>query len=257
MSGGLLLSGHNLGWRAGAVPVLERVTFDVGPGEFVALMGKNGAGKSTLVDILAGLRAPAEGTVMLAGRALRDWTPVERARLVAHLPQSVRADLALTAEALVLTGRYPHASGWFESDADRKEADAAMERCGCLEFRDRVVGTLSGGERQRVFIAACLAQRAHVLLLDEPATYLDVDQQLECFSILRAEAERGAVCVAVTHDINLALTFATRIIVLAARTIAHDLSAHAALDDAGWLHLFSSRLAVETAGDAGSWVRFR
>jgi iron complex transport system ATP-binding protein len=250
-------SARDLGWRAGSVSILERVTFDVRPGEFVALMGRNGAGKSTLVDIVAGLRAPAEGTVVLAGRALQDWTPAERARLVAHLPQSVRADLALTAESLVLTGRYPHASGWFESDTDREEARAAMARCGCLEFRGRIVGTLSGGERQRVFLAACLAQRPPLLLLDEPATYLDVDQQLECFSILRAEAERGAACVAVTHDINLALTFSTRILVLAGRTIAHDLAADTALEQPEWLQRFSSRLTVETGSRARPWVQFQ
>ena len=90
---GLFLSVRDLGWRAGSVQVIERVTFDVGPGEFVALMGRNGAGKSTLIDLVSGLRTPAEGTVTLAGRALGDWTPAERARFMAHLPQGVRADL--------------------------------------------------------------------------------------------------------------------------------------------------------------------
>ena len=128
------------------------------------------------------------------------------------------------AEALVLMGRYPHAGRWFESDEDREVAHEAMRRCGCLEFRRRPLGTLSGGERQRVFLAACLAQRPRVLLLDEPATFLDVDQQLECFSVLRDEADRGAACLAVTHDVNLALTFCTRLIVLADRGIARDLA---------------------------------
>jgi iron complex transport system ATP-binding protein len=270
---GAIVRARDVGWRAGRVPVVERVSFDVRPGEFVALMGRNGAGKSTIVDIVAGLRAPSEGAVTLAGRPLSDWTGVERARLVAHLPQSVRADLALTAEALVLTGRYPHATGWFESAEDRDDARIAMERCGCLEFRRRIVGTLSGGERQRVFLAACLAQRPRLLLLDEPATYLDVDQQLECFSILRAEVDRGAACLAVTHDINLALTFSTRLLVLAERTIAHDLAADTALDDPRWLQVFSRRLIVQGfeefegfegfEGDKRAvahprpWVRFR
>ena len=61
---------RNVGWRAGTVPVLEHVSFDVAPGEFVAVMGRNGAGKSTLLDIVAGLRAPTEGAVMLADRPL-------------------------------------------------------------------------------------------------------------------------------------------------------------------------------------------
>ena len=71
--------------------------------------------------------------------------------------------------------------------------------------------TLSGGERQRVLLAACFAQAPQLLLLDEPSTHLDVDQQLHCFSLLREESARGAACLAVTHDLNLALAYATRL----------------------------------------------
>ena len=142
------------------MPVLEHVSFEVSAGEFVAVMGRNGAGKSTLLDIVAGLRAPTEGAVMLAGRPLDELTAIERARLLAHLPQNLRSDLSMRAEALVLMGRYAHADRWFESDEDRRIAEEAMQRCECLEFRRRTLATLSGGERQRVFLAACLAQRA-------------------------------------------------------------------------------------------------
>lgn len=123
----------------------------------------------------------------------------------------------------------------------------------------RTLGTLSGGERQRVFLAACLAQRARLLLLDEPATFLNVDQQLQCFSVLRAEADRGAACLAVTHDVNLALTFCTRLIVLADRRVTRDLPAESALDDPSWLNVFSSRLSVGPMSDPGDrpWVRYR
>src|SRR4249919_1406061 len=100
---------RNVGWRVAAVPVLEHVSFDVAPGEFVAVIGRNGAGKSTLLDIIAGLRAPTEGAVVLADRALDEMTALERARTLAHLPQSLRADLSMRAEALVLMGRYAHA----------------------------------------------------------------------------------------------------------------------------------------------------
>src|SRR5262249_37063969 len=161
-----------------------------------------------LLDIIAGLRAPTSGAVLHDGRALHDRTPLERARVVAHLPQQLRAERSLDAESLVLMGRYAHhASRWFESDEDLAAAHAAMRRSDCLEFRRRSLGTLSGGERQRVFLAACLAQRAPIVLLDEPATYLDIDQQLRCFAALRQEADAGTACLAVTHDVNLALTF--------------------------------------------------
>jgi iron complex transport system ATP-binding protein len=247
---------RNVIWRAATGPVIERVSFDVAPGEFVAIMGRNGAGKSTLLDVIAGLRQPAEGAVMLADRVLGDWTAIERARLLAHLPQSLRADLSMDVESLVLMGRYAHAARWFETDDDREIAEEAMRRCECLEFRRRTLATLSGGERQRVLLAACLAQRARVLLLDEPATFLDVDQQVQCFSVLRAEADRGTACVAVTHDVNLALTFCTRLMVLAERTVARDLVSATALEDPGWLRTFSNRLTVEHGG-AGAWVRYR
>jgi iron complex transport system ATP-binding protein len=252
-----LLRVRQISWRAGQVPVLEGVSFDVAPGEFVAIMGRNGAGKSTLLDIVAGLRTPAEGSVVLGDRPLDDWTALERARTLAHLPQSLRADLSMQAGALVLMGRYVHAARWFESDDDHHIADTAMRRCECYEFRHRMLSTLSGGERQRVFLAACLAQQAPLLLLDEPATSLDVDQQLHCFSVLRAEVDRGAACLAVTHDINLALTFCTRLIILADRDIARDLPTSAALDEPGWLNVFSSRLRVERGDGPNGWVRFQ
>jgi iron complex transport system ATP-binding protein len=251
-----VLGVRNVGWHAGRVPVLEHVSFEVSAGEFVAVMGRNGAGKSTLLDIVAGLRMPTEGAVMLAGRALDELTAIERARMLAHLPQTLRSDLAMPAEALVLMGRYAHADRWLESNEDRQIAEEAMQRCGCLEFRRRTLATLSSGERQRVFLAACLAQRARVLLLDEPATFLDVDQQLQCFNVLRAEADRGIACVAVTHDVNLALTFCTRLIVLAECGVARDLPAETALDDPRWLRAFSSRLTVEQGGSR-PWVRYQ
>jgi ABC-type cobalamin/Fe3+-siderophores transport system ATPase subunit len=252
-----LLRVRDIGWRARTVPILEHVSFDVAPGEFVAVMGRNGAGKSTLLDIIAGLRTPSEGAVVLSGRPIDEWSGVERARRLAHLPQHVRADLAIDAESLVLMGRYAHAGRWFETDDDRAIARQAMERCDCAEFRRRVLGSLSGGERQRVFLAACLAQQAGLLLLDEPATYLDVDQQLQCFSVLRAEADRGAACLAVTHDINLALTFCTRLIVLADRTVARDFATDTALDNPDWLRVFSARLDVDYGRSVRPWVRYQ
>jgi iron complex transport system ATP-binding protein len=252
-----MLRVQDVSWRAGAVAVLERVSFDVAPGEFVALMGRNGAGKSTLLDVIAGLRSPSCGVVSIDGRPLTERPPADRARLVAHLPQQLRAERSLDAESLVLMGRYAHhGSRWFERDEDVEIAHAAMKQCDCFAFRERRLGTLSGGERQRVFLAACLAQRARVVLLDEPATFLDIDQQLQCFAALRAEADSGTACLAVTHDVNLALTFCTRIIVLAERGVARDLSAATAFDVTDWLAIFSDRLRV--AGTHGSaWVRYQ
>ena len=130
-----------------------------------------------------------------------------------------------------------------------------MQRCGCLEFRDRRLATLSGGERQRVLLAACLAQQPRLLLLDEPATFLDVDQQLQCFELLREEVDRGAACIAVTHDINLALTFCTRLLVLGGAA-AGDATCRCerAMEAPEWLRLFSPRLDVMRTPAGRPWV---
>lgn len=253
-----VLAVTELCWGIDDASVLQGVSLDVRPGELVAVMGRNGAGKSTLLDLVAGLRRPTGGSVSIRGAPLDDMGPGERARSLSHLPQSLRANRTVDAEALVLMGRYPHhASRWFESDEDRDVAHAAMRRCDCFDFRARPVGSLSGGERQRVFLAATLAQQASLLLLDEPATYLDVDQQLRCFAVLKQEAEDGRCCLAVTHDINLALTFCTRLIVLHDGRIAVDEPVERALRSPEWLRLFSERLHVEGGAAGRSWVSYR
>jgi ABC-type cobalamin/Fe3+-siderophores transport system ATPase subunit len=258
-----VLSARGLGWRVAArrgtpaLRIVERVSFDLCPGQFVALMGRNGAGKSTVMDLLAGLRRPHEGAVLLDGRSLQDWPARARARRIGHLPQGVRADSPMSAAEIVMMGRYPHAGGWAPSDADRAAVARAMHECGCARYRDRPLRTLSGGERQRVLLAACIAQEPAVLLLDEPSTFLDVDQQLQSFALLRDIVARGGACIAVTHDINLALTFCSRVIVLAERTIARDMDVRTAAEDDGWLGLFSPRLRRVAVSQGRSWVAYR
>jgi iron complex transport system ATP-binding protein len=248
---------NDLAWRAGDTVIVERVTFTVGAGELVALMGRNGAGKSTVMDMLAGLRRPHAGTVVLDGHPLEEWTPGHRARRIGHLPQMVRTQSPMTVEQIVMMGRYPHIDRWTESDRDREIVERAMRECGCLAFRHRRLSTLSGGERQRVLLAACVAQEPSLLLLDEPSTFLDVDQQLQSFAMLRNLAGRGAACIAVTHDLNLALTFCTRLIVLADRSVARDMPIGTAAGTDDWLALFSSRLQRLTVPDGRSWVAYR
>ena len=252
-----LLRVDNVAWHAGERRIIGGVSFTVQPGELVALTGRNGAGKSTLLDVIAGVRAAAEGGVFVDERATRDWPARALARTISHLPQSVRADLPFSVEQLVLMGLYPHAAQWDESAADRAIAERAMEQCECRQFRHRHAATLSGGERQRVLLAACLAQEPRLFLLDEPATFLDVDHQFQCFALLREQVERGAACIAVTHDINVALTFCTRLLVLAEGTIARDIPAAAAAANPDWLELFSPRLRMMETPSGRPWVWYR
>ncbi|HWF83740.1 MAG TPA: ABC transporter ATP-binding protein [Vicinamibacterales bacterium] len=247
---------EDVAWHVNGRPVLSGISLDIREGEVAVVMGRNGAGKSTLLDIVAGLRQPTGGGVRLNDRPAASWDPRVRARLVAHLPQAVRPDLPFLAGELVLMGRYPHTDRWFESDEDRLAVEQAMRRTDCWELRDRLVQTLSGGERQRVLLAACFAQTPQLLLLDEPSTHLDIDQQLHCFSLLREESERGAACLAVTHDLNLALTYATRLIVLAQGRVALDAPVADAVRAPDWLSLFSPRLTLSTTPSGTPWVTY-
>lgn len=248
---------RDVSYRFGENRVLDGISLDAEAGEFIALMGTNGAGKSTLLDILAGLRQPYSGRILLDGRQLAEWPVRDLAKRVSHLPQSVAADLPFRAEQLVLMGRYPHTDQWHESTRDHEAVERAMIRTNCQQFHGRRLSTLSGGERQRVLLAACLAQEAGVLLLDEPSTFLDVDQQLQCFALLQREAARNAICIAVTHDLNLALAHCTRIVVLSSRGVAADIRVSQAASSTGWLELFSSRLRMGQTPEGRPWVWFQ
>jgi iron complex transport system ATP-binding protein len=252
-----VLAIDDLSFSHGAREILKSASFHAQPGEFLALLGVNGAGKSTLLDILAGLRKANSGTVEVEGRDQRQWSPRDLAQRISHLPQAVHADLPFTAEQLVAMGRYPHTDRWFESHEDHRLIRESMERTRCWQHHHRPFGTLSGGERQRVLLAACLAQNASTLLLDEPSTFLDIEQQLHCFALLREEAQRGKVCIAVTHDLNLALTHCTRLLVLANGVIAHDFLASRAHEDRSWLEEFSPRLRIDSTPAATQWIWYQ
>jgi iron complex transport system ATP-binding protein len=118
-------------------------------------------------------------------------------------------------------GRTPYAHGWFESPRDRQIAEEAMGTTDTLAFRTRDFRSLSGGERQRVILASALVQEPEVLLLDEPATFLDVKHQLALYRLLMLIA-RAKLVVAVTHDLNLALQFSHHVLVLDDGRIAAD-----------------------------------
>lgn len=196
---------------------LKSVRLDVAAGECWGIIGPNGAGKSTFLRLLAGLHAPTSGRVCLGGRSLTDVSLRERARRIAFLPQSLPTDLSNSAREIVLMGRFPHRRfGLFEDASDFVVVDEALAMTQALPYADRAMATLSGGEAQRVHIAAAIAQRPEVLLFDEPTASLDLSHQLGIFSILRELARAdGVAVVVVTHDVNLAARYCSRILLLA------------------------------------------
>jgi iron complex transport system ATP-binding protein len=192
---------------------LHDVSFDLPASGLVAIAGPNGAGKSTLLGIMAALRAPYRGSCSYRGIEVHAWKRREFARLVAFLPQSLRIEFPFTAKEVVLMGRTPYSRGWLETPEDEATVQRAMDVTDTREFGARDFRSLSGGERQRVILASALAQQPETLLLDEPTTFLDLKHQLSLYRLLSGLAESMLV-VAVTHDLNLALQFASRVLVL-------------------------------------------
>lgn len=202
--------------RLGARVALEQVTLSLEPGRLVALLGPNGSGKTTLLRALAGLVWPQSGAVFLDERDLRAWSRRSVARQVAYLPQAPTVIESQRVGELLLAGRLPH-RGPLGFDS-RRDGEVVRELAGQLELAevlDRRLGTLSGGQRQRAFIGRCLAQQPRALLLDEPATYLDLRHQVELHRLLRrlADGQRLAVLLA-SHDFNLAATHCDELVLL-------------------------------------------
>lgn len=208
---------QNLGFAYG----LHDASFEWPSFGFVSIAGPNGAGKSTLLGILAGLRHPYSGECSYQGTELHRWRKRDFARRVAFLPQSVKLEFPFTAEQVVFMGRAPYADGWFESQADHAAVARAMAITDAAAFAARDFRSLSGGEKQRVVLASALAQEPETLLLDEPATFLDLKHQLALYRLL-VDLSKRMLVVAVTHDLNLAFKFSDRIMVLEDGRIAAD-----------------------------------
>jgi len=197
-------------------PVLEDRTFDLHQGEMLGVIGPNGSGKSTLIRALTRILPLSRGHIALYGTPLQDYTIREIARQIAVIPQLTPVTFAFSSLDVVMMGRTPHLRRFQrEGPVDREIALEAMRRTDCLAFRDRPIHELSGGERQRVIIARSLAQQPSILLLDEPTSFLDLNHQVEIFDLLRHVcASDGLAVLCVSHDLNLASEYCTRLMML-------------------------------------------
>lgn len=197
----------------GRTPVLRQVSLRAEAGQLVAVLGENGSGKSTLLRTIHRLLVPQGGTVLVEGRAVDRMSPRQIARLMGYLPQK-SAEASFTVFDAVLLGRAPHVQ-WNISNHDREVVLRVLALLNLEGQALRSVLELSGGEMQKVFIARALAQEPKVLLLDEPINHLDVKNQIDVMEILRrVTAELSIVSLVVLHDINNALRFADRFLLI-------------------------------------------
>jgi len=182
------------------------VSLAVTRGDLVGVIGPNGSGKTTLLKILGGMLRPTSGTVVLGDSPLSAWSRRDVARRIAFVPQETHSSFDFSVLDVVLMGRFPHLGAFaLEGPEDLAIAREALQATGTSMFETRSFNTLSGGEKQRVVIASALAQRAELLLLDEPTASLDVGHQLEVAALLtRLNCEQSVTMVLTTHDLNFA-----------------------------------------------------
>lgn len=217
-------------------------------GEVLALLGGNGSGKSLLLRTLAGLRAPANGQVLLGDVDLQAQPRRAIAQKLGFLPQDPEGPAHGIVVENVLLGRFAHLGFWQQPDAgDDERVARALAQVGLTSLTARELGSLSGGEQRRAAIARLLVQAPTVYLLDEPTNHLDPAQQIGILQCLRDLAHAGAAVVVSLHDPNLALRFADRAALLSgAGTV--ELLETAALETAHLARLYGLSYVEGRAG---------
>lgn len=195
--------------------LVETLDLEVAGGELVAVLGQNGCGKSLTLHTLAGLRPAAAGRILLNGDDLATAKRQAVARSLALLPQHVDDIFPATVLDTAMIGRHPHIGrlNW-ESQRDFAVANQCLDAVGLKGLLTRDVLTLSGGERRRLAIAQVLTQQPNIYLLDEPTNHLDPQHQLDALQLFRDKADAGAIVVASLHDVNLAVRYADRCLLL-------------------------------------------
>ncbi|MVU80344.1 ATP-binding cassette domain-containing protein [Nocardia sp. ET3-3] len=217
----MTLAAENITLGYGDRVIVDGLSVDIEPGLITTVIGPNGCGKSTLLRSLGRLLRPKSGRVLLDGKAISTMKTKDIARIVGMLPQTPVAPEGLTVADLVARGRHPHQS-WLRqwSADDETEVAAALEQTGIADLAGRTLDELSGGQRQRAWISMALAQGTDILLLDEPTTYLDLAHSLEVLDLVdRLHDDLGRTVVMVLHDLNLAIRYSDRLVVMHAGRI--------------------------------------
>jgi zinc transport system ATP-binding protein len=219
-TGTALLSAECISAGYGREPVVEDVSLEVQPGEFVALVGPNGSGKSTLLHVLLGAIEPTAGTVRLFGEAPDRFHARWRLGFVPQRP-TLESEVPATVREIVASGRLRQRGWWRrQSAADRTAIDHAISSVGLAEVADLPLNELSVGQQQRAFIARAFSSGPDLLVLDEPIAGVDrASQRRFRESLVHLQREHGAGVLLVSHELSAVSDVIDRVIVLKRRVL--------------------------------------
>ncbi len=192
------------------VPALRDISFSFNKGDFIGVVGPNGSGKSTLLKIIDGILIPEKGNVLFKGKPVKSYTRKNLAQEIALVPQNFNLDFSFTVGEVVKMGRYSRRGG---RDLIFNLSNL-LDKLEISHLEKRLFPQLSGGEKQMVVLAQALAQQPELLLLDEPASHLDISHQLKLFQLLKQVNQEGVTIFCVIHDLNLALLYFGKLLLL-------------------------------------------
>lgn len=208
------MSVRNLVQGYGSKTILDDISFDVDTGEVLALLGPNGSGKSTLIKTICNIMGPRSGQILIDETPIEDIDITDFAKIVSYVPQSTAAATYTTVMDTVLLGRKPYVT-WSYRQKDIDYALDAMKAMRIIGYSSRDVSDLSGGQRQRVFLARSLAQCPSFFIFDEPTSALDLKHQMNTMIKMREVVhDKGAGMVIALHDINLAMNYSDKVLML-------------------------------------------
>lgn len=223
-----MLEVRNISYQIGKKQLLKDISFSADKGEFTAIVGANGAGKSTFLKLLSNENKPDRGDIKFNGKFLKTYSTKELSRSRAVLTQQNNLSFNFNVSDLVMMGRYPHFEGR-PTQKDHEVVDYVVGKTGIGHLTNRIYLTLSGGEQQRVQLARIMCQllehedivdekkpvtKPKYLLLDEPISSLDLYYQHQLLELTSELTKRGICVVAILHDLNLAIQYADKVLLI-------------------------------------------
>ena len=224
----LEVKGLSFGYQKGQ-QTLQEVSFSIGKGEMVSIVGRNGAGKSTLSKLICGFETPDAGEIFLNGKPLAEENIRRRAQHIGYVMQNPNQMISKTMiyEEVALGLQR---SGLTEEQI-REKVEATLKVCGLYPFRNWPISALSFGQKKRVTIASVLVLDPELILLDEPTAGQDFRHYTDIMEFLRGLNARGVTVVMITHDMHLMLEYTRRALVFCDGRLIADRTAAAVLCD--------------------------
>lgn len=243
-----MLEVQGLSFSYGSRPVLQDVSFRVAEGRLCGLFGPNGSGKTTLFRCCLRLLPVQRGCVLVNGEDTRRLSIGQLAKRIAYVPQEHKPPFPYTALEVVLMGRTPHmGSGIFGiSQRDREKSLEALERLGIADLASQPYDRLSGGQRQLTLIARAIAQETPIIVLDEPTSSLDFNNQIRTWTLLRDLARQGITILACSHDPNHVAWFCDHLVIVGNQRVVADGSPGEMLNETTLNAIYRGLCRVET-----------